>query len=97
VIVDFLVTAFLGLLNALLGLFPVYELWEQNFLPRNTEGNLGLNEWTVRIAEMLALWDLYFPVSALFVCLGVIVAARLFVVVVELIQWAWRNFPLKST
>jgi hypothetical protein len=83
VIVDLLVTVFLGVFNALVGLLPEYDpdltpLWH----------NLGVGFFHV---------NKFFPLTDLFICLGLIIGFSLFLGVWHLVEWLWAKVPFKST
>lgn len=92
-IVDFLVTVFLGILNAVLSLIPAFEFLSDGG-GMDTQGSW---EWSQRIGAILVMWDPFFPVPAVFWALLTVLATRLFVVLCHLVVWVWDKLPFKAS
>jgi hypothetical protein len=85
----------LAVLNALLALIPAFTIVDPD-IGRDVTGHIPA-EWTGHIAAYLRLWDLFFPVGALFTCLLALLAVRLFVALVQFLLWVWDVLPFKSS
>jgi hypothetical protein len=90
VIVDLIVQVLFGILNAVLGLIPAFEIWQQ----AEGEGNHYAAE---RVGDMLAVWDLFSPVGLLLGALVAVLAARVFAAGVSFVDWLWARLPFKSS
>jgi hypothetical protein len=93
-IVDFLLTLFMGVIETVLGLIPEWEMFSG---PRGVDGSVFHQGWADRIGEWLGLWDLFFPVAQMFICLLLIIGARLLVGVVQVLVFVYDKFPFKSS
>lgn len=80
-ILDLLVSGALTLLTGLLGLFPAYDL-------PGSMTSLG-SELGAAVAGLNGV----VPVVTIGVCLGIVLAARLFIAGVALVQWVYGLIP----
>jgi hypothetical protein len=90
-IVDVLVQVFVGVLQAVLGLIPTFTPFE----PQAFEADY--DQIAERVGNMLAIWDRFMPISAVFVVLFSLFATRVFVAMVQFVQWLWGVLPFKSS
>lgn len=92
-IIDLVLGVLFGILNAVLGLIPEFTLFD------GPEGGMTTDQWSWAqpVADWLRIWDLFMPISVMFVCIVAVVAARVFVVLVQFIQWLWSVLPFKSS
>lgn len=84
-ITDAVLTFLLGLLNGFLSLFPTFTLPASFF---QLSGTLG---------STIGAWGGIFPVGALAITAGALVAVRLFLAAVWLLQYVYSIIPLKSS
>jgi hypothetical protein len=93
-IVDLLVSVLFGILNAVLGVIPVFEVWNPELGLSGTSGNISvLNE---HVADSLYAMNLFIPVPTLIYGLLAILATRVFVWGVQFVRWLWSVIPFKS-
>lgn len=93
-IIDFLVSLFLGILLSVLGLLPETEIWHP---PGTSSLGTWHQDWAFQLGSMLKLWDLFFPIMAFITCVLVIVGAKLFVALTQFVLFIWDKLPFKSS
>lgn len=84
-IIDAIITFLIGLLNGFLSLLPQFALPDSFFQLTNTLGST------------LGAWSGIFPVGALAITAGVLVAVRLFLSALWLFNWVYSLLPFKMT
>lgn len=94
-IVGLILGLLFAILNAVMGLIPTFDPFEVG--QQGPTGDLALGSWPQTIANMLILWDRFFPVGFLFMCLIGILATRVFVALVQFVRWVWDVIPFKSS
>jgi hypothetical protein len=94
-ILDLIFGMFLGILNAVLALIPSFEIWSPTV--SDSGGSFTGGNFSTMLGAWLAIWDLFAPVAAVFTVLLGIIAARVFVVAVQLLRWVWDSLPMKSS
>lgn len=97
-IVDLIVGVLFGILNAVLGLVPSFEVtdWTVAAGIRTAGGGLDL-PWVVHTRGWLWVWNHFVPVRFALSCLLLLLAAKLFSAVVQLVMWFWDRIPFKSS
>lgn len=95
-ITSFLLELVFGILNAVFGLIPDFELFNPG--SRNATGDLPKEwSWAGNLASLMGVWDLFFPVRVAFTCLLAVFAGRVFAAVAQLVRWLWASLPGKGT
>jgi hypothetical protein len=84
-ILDAIAGLLLGVLNGVLGLFPAYSLPS------------SMTDFSASVGSWVGSANGFFPVVTLGVCIGVILAARAFVLAVRLVVFVYDLIPLKFT
>jgi hypothetical protein len=93
VIVDLIVGALFGLLNAVLGVIPTFDPFEQFW----SDGSGYDGTVTQLVAGFLAIWDRFVPIELCFLAFFAIVAAKVFVAVAQFVMTLWQSLPFKSS
>jgi hypothetical protein len=90
VIVDLIVVALFGIVNAVFGLIPEFSVYS---------GEAEGTYWgaSVNLGEFLAAWDLFQPIELMFTCLLLILGTKAFVAVAQFLVWLWSILPFKSS
>lgn len=84
-IIDAIVSVVVGIFTGVLGLLPSYEL-------PDSITNLGSS-----VGEAVGTLNGVFPVGTLGVCIGLMIAARLFLFAFGLAVWVYEHIPFKAT
>lgn len=82
-ITDALIGAFISAFEAILGLMPK---WEPDLAELETDA--------AQLGSAAGMVDGYLPLGMIFISLGILITARIALMVVQLVQWVWDRLPL---
>lgn len=94
-LLDLLVGVIFGVLNAVLGLIPTFDIITE---PQGPTGLTGEHYgWTQWLAETLRAWNDWLPITEVLYLLMAVFATKAFIAVVQFIRWVWDRLPAKGT